>query len=462
MMRARYLFFAFLAAQAVPGRFSSLFLQSHGLSESEIGAAFAAGNLVALVATPFFSQVADRATARETVVMQLNAISAVLFSLQALALPSVGVIPAWLRFPYLLLVRGMFSVAAKPILPIVTGICVAQLKDKHGPEGARLYGRERLWGTISWAGFSVLEGAVLDVPGIGVTPIYIANFTLCCAFIAMLAYFRTRNRDQHQSRVSEKGDETQTASTLQQRRQHEDRGRGEVGDRQPASILQTTRSVVFGNGIQSISFFAFVASLAIGMSLVARLQFLYFFNELQASNFMCGLAVVVTVLFEIPLLAQAPQLLETFGPVAMVTFAALTYAVRSIGYALVPNGWVVLILEPLHGVTFATMKTAAVAYVGRFAPPGADATAQSVLTLTNTIAAMVGLALGGIVMQIANGRVLYFTTGCIALIATALFHLARRVASHTDIDVVGRNERDECVPLAGYDHNQLQPSKTQK
>lgn len=409
-MRASFLFFAFFAYQAVPGRFSSLFLQAHEQSPAEIGIAFATGNIVSIAATPLISLLADRAESRTGVILWLQVVSTLTFLLHAFVLPSVTLLPSRLQFPFLLIVRGLFSSVNKPILPIVTAICVAQLREKHGPSGPTLFGQERVWGTYSWAGMSVILGALLDIPNAGVWVVYLTKVILSSLFVVLLISSESPLLPSSLSRNIINNRSSTSASNH---------------DRTSISFLQTAHDVMFKEGLSSISFFALIAILSIGTSVVLRFQFLYFYDELGSTNFMCGLAVLLTVLFEIPMFAHAPYLLQRFGAVNLSAVAALAYAVRSMGYAFAPNGWIVLLLEPLHGVTHAALQASAVAYIAQRAPPGADATAQAILSLVRSISAIAGLGFGGIVMQIAGGRVLYFCTGILTLIVTIAFVLTQ-------------------------------------
>lgn len=445
----------FFASQAFPGRFNSLFYQAHGLTPSEIGILFAIGNVTAIVSTPFFSVIADNASSSTRIVIWLQIIATILFSCLIFALPSIGIIPSYLRFSYILIVRSIYSFFARPVLTLVTAICVSQLKELYGDKtGPSKFGQERLWGTISWALASLLQGLFLDLTYMNVVFVYISNILLSIIFIITLLLFSvykhqiilpTSNRcgqyeyAKNANSTAINNNDTNMAITspsvqsdhhfverneqcqIEEEDENNENKEVVVNNSDRYLLIRTIHAVVLSRGLSGISFFLMVACLSMGMTVVAMLQFLYFYNELNASSLMCGISVLVTVIFEVPLFANAPLLLRKFGPVSMMTVAALTYGVRTIGYSIVPKGWYVLILEPLHGLTFAAMQTAGVAYVARFAPPGAEATGQSLFTLVRTFAGVIGVGIGGFIMQVANGRVLYFGLGCLVLTATVAF-----------------------------------------
>lgn len=432
-MKSRYLFFTFFACQALPGRFNSLFFQAHGLSDAQIGILFGLSNLVSLASTPLFSVLADKCGSRTRVILYLHIIATVSFLSLAAALPSIGLIPPSAVFPYILTVRTIYAFFARPNLTILTAVCVAQLKERHGKRGGTLFGHERLYGTISWALFSLLQGIGLDFSGMHVGWVYVANLTLSVVFIANLIAYQKANGIQDSNAV---------APQLPSDSNESPRERNNDGNLM--LLLKTTKQVIFSKGLSSISFFILLACLSMGANVVAMLQFLYFFNELATSTTLCGIAVFVTVLFEVPMFAHGPALLDRFGSVALMVLAAVAYGIRAVGYGIVPLGWYVILLEPLHGITFAAMQSAGVEYVASFAVGGADATAQSVFTLVRTLAGVVGVSIGGVIMQRFSGRVLYLCFGILVLIATALFLVIR---VHLNSKANKRDQVTESDPL---------------
>eukprot|EP00546_Thalassionema_frauenfeldii_P007940 CAMPEP_0178932354 /NCGR_PEP_ID=MMETSP0786-20121207/22539_1 /TAXON_ID=186022 /ORGANISM="Thalassionema frauenfeldii, Strain CCMP 1798" /LENGTH=247 /DNA_ID=CAMNT_0020609573 /DNA_START=606 /DNA_END=1346 /DNA_ORIENTATION=- len=137
--------------------------------------------------------------------------------------------------------------------------------------------------------------------------------------------------------------------------------------------------------------------LAMGMSVVESLIFLFFEQGLGSSNTLCGLTVLVTVVFEIPIFHYAPKLLERYGLEILQQIACLAYVTRVVGYTFVPKNHVALILlfEPLHGVTYACSKTSTVEFAAKFSPKGHEASGQGVLSLITGIGSVLGLSLGG-------------------------------------------------------------------
>jgi Na+/melibiose symporter-like transporter len=74
-----------------------------------------------------------------------------------------------------------------------------------------------------------------------------------------------------------------------------------------------------------------VAVIGMGIGVVERLLFVYLQRDLQASTFLCGLTVLVTVVFELPIFTYTDWLLTTLGKDIMFIVAMLAYVVRALG-----------------------------------------------------------------------------------------------------------------------------------
>jgi len=142
---------------------------------------------------------------------------------------------------------------------------------------------------------------------------------------------------------------------------------------------------------------------------LSKILIFLFFETLGGSNFICGLTVVVTVVFEIPIFHFAPKLLDFFGTENLQVIASLAYVIRAVGYTFVPKEHVslVLLFEPLHGITYACSKTSAVEFAARITPTGYEASCQGLLSLILGIGSVIGLSLGGWVEETFGPNILY-------------------------------------------------------
>ena len=160
------------------------------------------------------------------------------------------------------------------------------------------------------------------------------------------------------------------------------------------------------------------AVLSGGVSCVTNLLFLYMKDELGSSNILCGASVIVTVVFEIPIFKIASRVHKILKVNGLVVVAMGAYCVRGIGYSLVPRSmpYLILLLEPLHGVTYSTIKIAQVDFLKSNAPYGWEATMQSLSAATGGIGSMVGVVVGGMVLERYGATLLYrVAAGCVLL-----------------------------------------------
>ncbi len=154
----------------------------------------------------------------------------------------------------------------------------------------------------------------------------------------------------------------------------------------------------------NVSYVVALFTLYIGMSVVENLIFIYF-EFLGGSYTLCGLSVIVTVIFELPIFHYAPKILALASPVWMFQWGCLAYIVRTVGYSFVPKShpYLVLFLEPLHGVTIGFVKTGSIAFADMWVPKGYEASGQGFLSTIMGMGQFLGLCTG----MILEGRVLY-------------------------------------------------------
>ena len=138
-----------------------------------------------------------------------------------------------------------------------------------------------------------------------------------------------------------------------------------------------------------------------------------------------GWTVVFTVAFEIPIFNVAPQLLERWGATKLLLVGCFGYIIRVVGYTFIPTGHVayVLLLEPLHGVTYACSQTACVDFVANLMPPGYEASGQGLAYLFKGAGSILGLLLGGWAEENIGPRFMYRISALIVAIGAIVLLL---------------------------------------
>ncbi|CAE7771186.1 MFSD6 [Symbiodinium sp. KB8] len=166
---------------------------------------------------------------------------------------------------------------------------------------------------------------------------------------------------------------------------------------------------VFGIIARSKWFFANITILGAGFSMVEGMLFLLL-QQLQASTFLCGLSVMVTVIFELPIFAYASSLLRRFGTTKLILLAQLAWVIRAVLYSRMSAAWAVLLVEPLHGVTFALAWVGAIDHVAKPAVSGEglQASSQGLLTACFLgLGPIIGLLGGGLLFDTVGGHAAY-------------------------------------------------------
>ena len=156
-------------------------------------------------------------------------------------------------------------------------------------------------------------------------------------------------------------------------------------------------------------------------SLVEGLVFIFFVNDLHASKSLCGISVLITVLFEIPIFYYSDYIVNFFPNHVLMGIAHVAYVIRVVGYTLIPNPWWLLLLEPLHGVTYACFQLSSVAIASDLATNKLQSTAQGLRSACLNLGAAVGYVTGGYIMQNYDSNTLYRVMAGIIFFALVLY-----------------------------------------
>lgn len=410
------MFFFSLAVQAAPGRFTPIFLRSHGLSESQIGFLLAFPIVFSLISTPLICSWADRHKAREFTALTTQALFTVFFLFQIIALPGLSLIRADKVFSFFLVVRILQVLFFNPAYALLISIVLSRLKLLYGHKGHELLGRYRLWGAVSWAAVSLSLGAMLDTFS-SMLSVYLLFGGFSCLYLYCLMMFASR---------SELPNENSAISVEEKQDGADDQTEAIELDSTAYSPFFVIQHLLNSGGISTVLFFNLVFWESAGMSIIENLVFLFFKDELNASNVLCGATVLITVVFEIPIFARAPSLLSSLGAPALAKIGALGYVIRTAGYVLVPHVWFVLLMEPLHGVTFGTFHTASVAYISERVPTQLESSGQALVSVVSALGRIIGTVCGGYMMELYGSSKLFGSSSVLVSLAIILFHLSEK------------------------------------
>ncbi|KAH9578388.1 Major facilitator superfamily associated domain [Trypanosoma melophagium] len=180
-------------------------------------------------------------------------------------------------------------------------------------------------------------------------------------------------------------------------------------------------------------------------------KFLFIFLEtLGGSKFLMGLSLTMTVSTEIPILKCSKKLIQWFTDRQMLSISIFIWAGRVLGYSFLQNPWMVLFLEPLHGVTFALMWLPGVHIVNDTFPQHLASSATGFQYMfVSGIGPIIGNIIAGNLYQMLSPGMLFRTASIGMLCGLVLFQLIdrilkRREAVAKDIVITTAEMNVEC------------------
>lgn len=163
-------------------------------------------------------------------------------------------------------------------------------------------------------------------------------------------------------------------------------------------------------------------------SAVETYLFVYLLKDFPtASDTLVGSTLAMMTLLELPVFHFSTRILQ-LGIPRVMTACHLLFALRCVLYAVLPasHPWWVLWIEPLHGLTIATMWVTAVDFGRRYAPEGLGARFQALVSgLYFQLAFGAGAICWGPFMKSAGYRTGYCVCVGVVLTWCLIFNIVR-------------------------------------
>jgi PPP family 3-phenylpropionic acid transporter len=153
-----------------------------------------------------------------------------------------------------------------------------------------------------------------------------------------------------------------------------------------------------------------------------------YLNELGISQSFMGIALLISIIGELPVMFFSNRLLKRYGTFPLLGIATAMSGVRLLLYAGANTTQGILIFQLLNGFTFPLFMVAAVSHTNEISPEGMKATGQGVM---NAAASGVGPAIGGFVsgllMGSIGGQVMFLSIGAVMLLwVMVIFGIERK------------------------------------
>lgn len=263
-------------------------------------------------------------------------------------------------FTLLAVVTALYNFMLSTAGPIIDAMCLKVLAER--PDTQEGYGNQRLWCAVGWGGMSLVLGHLVDMFGtrflfFGFGAIQAANIAI------VVIWLPPPERPSSGAAAAHSG---------------------------PRRFLT----------FDVVCFFANLIVYGVSMALVENFLFVFLLQDFEGTpNVLLGATVAMMCAFEVPVFALMERLWKRRSGEAAISRvllgSQLIFALRCWLYTLLPRDrpWLVLLIEPLHGITFAAMWCAAVEYGRLVAPRGMEARMQA---LVNGLFVQVAMGLGSV------------------------------------------------------------------
>jgi len=361
---AFYLLFYGAWASFLP--FLTIYYQGLGLTGSQIGLLAGLSPVISLVSAPFWTGLAD-ASGRHRLVMSLGLLGTAggaVLMMQANQL-------IWLAVAI-----SCFSFFSSAIVPLADSATIHMLGGERSS-----YGKIRLWGSIGWGLAAPLVGKLIDSFGAK------AGFA-CSAVLILLVLLVSLGMTHSRTRLA----------------------------------------VPFWHGVRQVladrRWYPFLGLAMVGgmsMSVISA-YLLLFMNSLGASKTLMGLTQTVATISEIPVLFYVNRLIKRWGARPLLAVSITAYALRAFLVSLAKTPEAILLIQSMHGATFALLVGAGVTLADEMAPDGLKATGQGLYSaMMGGVGITIGAVLGGWIYEHYGAPATFQVTSAIAMVGLLIW-----------------------------------------
>lgn len=395
LLTAKLAYFTYLAGWGSIFPIYTLWMRSRGMTKSQTGVLMSSRPLISFIMLPITGLLADKFKIHKALLIGLTAAAAVLRMVLFAGKSD------WLAWIF------VFFVLAETLGTPVPSLLDAGVIELLGPARRGDYGKQRVWGSLSYGFFALAVGALVSYLAFG----YGAYFVIHAVMMSLALIFFW------QLKV------TSVAT--------------------PAPVWQSI-GIVFSS-VHIFVFFMLIMMIGAGQGVLGSYLFIML-DELNASKLCMGMATAIACLAEMPFLFFSAPLLRVLGERNMLYLACIAGVIRFTSYTYLRNPWLVLICEVLHGPYFGAMWSAAISYIHHIAPPGLGATAQGLLGgLYSGLGNGFGVLVGGIIYQHFGYVVLFRTCAVWILAALAMFFFTNMFSKPVSIETLAHSTTPDVI-----------------
>ncbi len=370
MLRLYYLV-VFAAFGAMVPFFPS-WLEARGVRGAHLGLVTGVMPIAGLLGPMLFGYLADRFALRGRLI-RIACVGAVASVGSLAVLGALGqAVGVWA----MLLLIAAFSFFRAPLVMVA---------DVSALESAKSYGRVRLFGSAGFAITALGLGGVLDVTDAVELPAFVTVTLIVTGLVSISLPAKVARR--------------------------------------PAPVLGALRRLLRRPRFRRFLLLTlawFAGHSAYDLVIGRHIEFL------GGNEFHIGLAWGVGVVAEIALMALSPRWIGRVSTARLLTIAMTANVARWMLLALAPNLGLVLLLSPLHALSFGLTWLAALEFLRTEVPKGIEGSAQATFTGVAAIGRGSAAVAWGVVYEVSGGATVFYIATLIALVGVAFAMAIRR------------------------------------
>ena len=383
-------YFALFAIYGVATPYLQILLRNLGYGPAAVGLFLSLFEIVGIVGPLVLARLAD-GMGRKREALALSAVL-VLLSLPGLAFKA----PAWVTG----LALAVFSLGLKTLVPVMDseGISFAQASGQ-----ATSYGSMRVMGSL---GFMAAALGLQAFPAFAGGPPWAIALALAATAIVFLATLPFLGRRESTAMRADMDAMCETSTTPRAEPRAATGGRAEA--------RRFDRVFVLGLVIMALGRF----------SIAPISSFISIWSNEELHFPAVGLVWAIAAASEIPLMLLASRIIPKTGAIAI---SSLALVARLCIYAFVPTAAGLIIGQLLHSLCFGLFQPAAVGFVAERVPPERRATGMAIYAGFGVgLPAVLGSALGGLVIEAAGYKALFLSFTGFALASLFLFAITKK------------------------------------
>jgi MFS transporter, PPP family, 3-phenylpropionic acid transporter len=365
-VQSLYFFYYMALGSFLP--FINLYYERLGLTGVQIGTLAALPVLITATITFLWGAVADAFRLHRVILQAAFILAAVVVFLLSQADHFVALIP-WVL---------AYAIVTSPIIPLLDSNSLEVAKEHQ-----RSYGGIRVWGSIGWAISTWLVGLMIESRDI-------RWLFYCYIFLITLTFLFSLF--------------------------------------QPARKLVQRSSLVHGlRELLRIDFIMFLVSIFLLTTASGGVSsfFSLYLDQIGATESEIGFSWALAALSELPVMIFSVAILRRIGAEGLLVTAFLIFILRWLLYSVIDVPIWALLVQLLHGLSFAAFVASGVTFVSERTPQGLSATAQAIYsTVAFGLASISGSLIGGYLYDTVGMQDLFRIFSLLGLAGLAIFLMA--------------------------------------